>query len=218
MDMRLVYDSARGRLVMWGGRLQFGSFVWEYVNGQWVQRTISGHVPAGRQAHTMAFDARNGNTVLFAGFDDVRRYGETWLYGAVPLASASAFGGRCGPGAGLELEPGQRPWLGDTLTFRTTAAAGPAWLLLGSSTAVWQGMALPLDLTPAGMPGCALHTGPEVMLGMTADATGATAHLPLPTQLALLGSVFYAQALVADAAAAAGAGATNALELRVGGR
>ncbi len=224
MDMRLVFDTVRNRLVMWGGRLQPGNQSWEFVSGVWVARTATAPFPLSRQAHTMAFDERNGNTVMFGGYDDVNRFGETWTYQATVAASSSAFGHNCGGTAAdptLSIDGDQRPWLGDTLTFRATSVPllQPAVLSLGVSRAVWHSMALPFDLSPAGMPGCELLTGPDVLLPMATVGTSASLALALGTQPSWSGQSFYVQAVVGGFGVnGAGLALTNGLHLRVGGR
>jgi hypothetical protein len=225
MDMRMVFDTVRSRLVIWGGRMQPGDKSWEFVGGQWIMRSASGEFPVARQAHTMAFDERNGETVMFAGYDDNLRYGETWVYRASVTASSASYGHGCGGSAarepGLALEAGQRPWLGDTIMFRVDRALAtlPAVLSLGASRTLWHGIALPIDLSTAGMTGCDLLAGPDVVLPMTSAGAAASLPLALGTNPLWLGRSFYAQAAVADTSANAGGLAfSNGLHLRVGGR
>lgn len=66
---RLVYDSLRERLVLFGGTDGLGSLlndVWEWTGNAWVNPAPLGRPPA-RYDHQMAFDRERGVTVLFGG-------------------------------------------------------------------------------------------------------------------------------------------------------
>ncbi len=65
----MVYDSARARVVLFGGTLTGGglsSATLEYDGISWTQRTVSG-APTARTGHAMAYDAARGVVVLFGG-------------------------------------------------------------------------------------------------------------------------------------------------------
>ncbi|MGD9688941.1 MAG: GC-type dockerin domain-anchored protein [Phycisphaerales bacterium] len=64
----LVFDSARGVCVLFGGQNTSGRLgdTWEYDGTAWTQRANSG--PAPRVSHHMAFDSARNVTVLHAGF------------------------------------------------------------------------------------------------------------------------------------------------------
>jgi len=66
---RLAYDSARHRIVMFGGfddatRERFGD-TWEWDGSAWTQMASEG--PSGRTFHGMAFDSVRSKVVLFGG-------------------------------------------------------------------------------------------------------------------------------------------------------
>jgi hypothetical protein len=113
-----------------------------------------------------------------------------------------------------------RPWLGTTMSLRAASLpGGPAALALGISRTSWGAIALPLDMTPFGAPGCSLQASADLVAGLTGG--GATRSLPLgiPLQPVLLGREFYAQAFVADPLAnALGIVVSNGGRLLVGGR
>src|SRR5438105_6791328 len=63
----MVYDSGRGRFVLFGG-LGSGGYLgdtWEWDGSAWAQRATSG--PSARDAHTLAYDTAPGRVVLFGG-------------------------------------------------------------------------------------------------------------------------------------------------------
>jgi hypothetical protein len=65
----LAFDSARNRVVLFGGLNANGAAVgdtWEWNGVDWNQVAVSG--PAARFAHAMAYDPARRKTVLFGGF------------------------------------------------------------------------------------------------------------------------------------------------------
>lgn len=80
----MAYDSARGVVVLFGGRDKFDRFndTWEWDGVTWTLVAESG--PSPRTAHAMAYDSARNVTVLFGGFgasffDDTWEWdGSTW--------------------------------------------------------------------------------------------------------------------------------------------
>jgi hypothetical protein len=67
----MVYDSARAKLVLFGGRAGSGfnledTWEWDPTTGVWSDVGTSGRVPA-RSQHAMVFEASTGKTLLFGG-------------------------------------------------------------------------------------------------------------------------------------------------------
>jgi hypothetical protein len=78
----IVYDSWRGRTVLFGGTNGFGSPVygdtWEWDGAAWTNVSpVAAPAPPPRAWHAMAFDSARGRTVLFGGYDG-RQLGDTW--------------------------------------------------------------------------------------------------------------------------------------------
>lgn len=78
---RMVFDSQRGRVVMFGGFDGSGPLfgdTWEWDGASWTQMSASG--PAPRQGPAMAYDSVRGRTVLFGGFviGSPVAAGDTW--------------------------------------------------------------------------------------------------------------------------------------------
>ncbi len=166
----------------------------------------------------MAFDARRGRMVFF-GMDTA-----TWEY-FVPLsATLTPFGNGC-PGTtgipSLAAAPGSLPWLGQTLVCRlTNLPSTPTALpfgVLGASRSSWLGIALPVDLTVLGAPGCSLLVSADQILALANVSGTAQWQLPIPNLAALLGGTLFQQALVVDAGAnALGASFSNATMATIG--
>jgi hypothetical protein len=76
----MSYDSARGVIVLFGGRDGSNYFndTWEWDGNDWLLRSPVTAPPA-RFNHAMAYDAARGVTVLFGGYDsNWQRTNETW--------------------------------------------------------------------------------------------------------------------------------------------
>jgi hypothetical protein len=117
----------------------------------------------------------------------------------VALAAAhDPFGSGCGGSAGEPTVRATRlPWLGHPfeLEIGNLANSRGAVLLLGTSRTSWGSTPLPLDLGPAGMPGCALRTSVGLAVALTIQNGAARWSGLLPADPALLGARFFDQAL-----------------------
>ncbi|MBI4871087.1 MAG: hypothetical protein HY814_05930, partial [Candidatus Riflebacteria bacterium] len=75
----MAYDSARGRVVLFGGYA--GSYVqdtWEYDGANWTQ-VNPGSRPSARDSCALAYDSARGRVVLFGGDDGTIKQ-DTWEY------------------------------------------------------------------------------------------------------------------------------------------
>ncbi|MBI5528052.1 MAG: hypothetical protein HY897_17100 [Deltaproteobacteria bacterium] len=76
----LAYDSARGRVVLFGGddgsRRQ-DTWEWDGSAGMWIDRTPAGTKPSARANHALAYDSARWKVVLFGGFDGSYKQ-DTW--------------------------------------------------------------------------------------------------------------------------------------------
>ena len=76
----MVWDGARGQIVLFGGSAGGQlSDTWTWTGQDWTQKTPASSPPA-RTGHAMAFDAARGKVVLFGGFGSSARLGDTWLW------------------------------------------------------------------------------------------------------------------------------------------
>jgi hypothetical protein len=80
-DAAMAYDSARHRLVLFGGAdlspLLRGD-TWEWDGNFWALKPVFGPLPSPRSGHAMAYDAARGRVVLFGGVDASGVRGDTW--------------------------------------------------------------------------------------------------------------------------------------------
>ncbi|MFH1809969.1 MAG: kelch repeat-containing protein [Pseudomonadota bacterium] len=78
----LVYDSARGKAVLFGGSGSAGVLqdVWEFdsATAAWSQRSATSLAPSARSAPAMAYDASRGRVVLFGGCAGMACRQDTW--------------------------------------------------------------------------------------------------------------------------------------------
>lgn len=81
----LVYDSARDRVVLFGGAtgsspVTYLKDTWELVNGaQWVEQ-LPPRMPTYRSSSTMAYDPVSQRSLLFGGYDDQITFADTWAW------------------------------------------------------------------------------------------------------------------------------------------
>ncbi len=94
----MAWDSARGRVVLFGGRDVSGNLAadtWEWSGSDWTF-LFTAVAPPPRESFAMAFDAARGVTVLFGGAGSVGLLGDTWTWDgnfwtpATPPSSPSA--------------------------------------------------------------------------------------------------------------------------------
>lgn len=215
VDHSMTWDAVRRRILLAGGTSTAGPLddTWEYDGNDWVDVTGPVRPPFA----VLVFDERLGRTLGIAdGF-------ETWERRSETPPTIEVFGNGCGGVSGpLELRaaPGAYPVIGRPLSV-VTSRVRPAWpvvLMLGVSRTSVHGHPLPLDLTPAGMPRCALlQSNDDVMLAL-ADARGeATVRIGIANDPAILGAEVYLQGFAPDATAnTLGWAASAGLAVRVG--
>ncbi len=132
--------------------------------------------------------------------------GKVYVLSGAP-AGVVAFGQGCSAPTGVVPRIGatRSPSLGTTFKVNLSriSASRPVLLLLGFSNAAWWTILLPLDLSFAGLPGCALLVSPDCVVGRTSDVLGTgdgrvVAPLGIPADGSLVGAQFYAQWYVVD--------------------
>ncbi|MEZ5964820.1 MAG: hypothetical protein R3F56_13325 [Planctomycetota bacterium] len=92
-----------------------------------------------------------------------------------------------------------------------------AFLLVGLSNSMWNGVPLPFDLTLIGMSGCPLQVSADLFLDAPIAGTTARWNIPLPNNPSLLGGHLYTQVLTPDPGVnAAGFAVSAGLDLTFG--
>lgn len=209
-ETAMWFDAHRGRVLRQEtfNRPTNPCTMWEFdaASGAWTSATLQGGHPLVRPSH-----------------DELRnRVYSTW--GSYPLpffyiydtnpAAYDSHGAGCPTATPPELSlthPWTRAWLGDTMSVDATSLpTSVALLAMGFSDQSYGATALPVDLSPLGMPGCSLRAAPEALLFASGSNNRTTFQLPIPQATALLGVVFFQQVM----APAPGA---NALGMLVSG-
>ncbi len=104
---RMVYDSDRGVVVMFGGGASdnFGvplphlGDTWEWGGSAWTQRATTG--PAARVSHSMAYDPARRVVVLFGGRTMTGTVGDTWEWNGQQWTNRAVSGPGARAGAGM---------------------------------------------------------------------------------------------------------------------
>jgi hypothetical protein len=185
----LAYDSARGRIVLFGGGVggsgqpRLGD-TWEWNGSDWQQTASSG--PSPRWLAAMAYDPLHGGTLLLGGSDTANR-NDTWRYSSTSLISdRSTLSLLRGGTQKLTLEAG-------------SANAGKVYLILGSASGTLPGFPLgrlQMLLNPDAYFNLLLVSPNSLILGSVGllDANGrgtATFVLPAGAPAALAGTRLY---------------------------
>lgn len=79
----LAYDSARGKVVLFGGRRTSAYHLddtWEWDGTSWQKIAVTGTVPIRRGGHRMVYDTQRRRTVLFGGSNGAGPLSDTWKY------------------------------------------------------------------------------------------------------------------------------------------
>ncbi len=75
----MAYDTARGRVVLFGGYAGgLKDDTWEWDGQVWQRMEHQEEGPSARDDHAMAYDAVRGRTVLFGGFGSALKGDATW--------------------------------------------------------------------------------------------------------------------------------------------
>jgi hypothetical protein len=136
-DHAMVFDSARGHIVLFGGQSPSSSFgdTWEYDGTSWTPVLVAG--PSMRVGHAMVYDPVRARTVLFGGYDDSSgQLGDTWEYDGTgwTMVSDSGPARRTGHGMAWDAVLGRAVVFGGTTV--NTAPLVDTWIY-DAATASW---------------------------------------------------------------------------------
>ena len=97
----MVYDSARGQVVLFGGQNVNGTFVndtWEWDGTTWTNVTPLSTSPDGRCNFAMSYDAGRGRTVIYGGLSSGSFFpNDTWEWDGAQWNNVSPAGPNPGP-------------------------------------------------------------------------------------------------------------------------
>ncbi|MBL8896202.1 MAG: hypothetical protein JNM84_01180 [Planctomycetes bacterium] len=228
------YHPARGRLVIAGGetwnpltsRSTDTNNAYEFDGAGWRQINFlpwpgSGFFLGGQLVATPE------DRLVWLGAQDRGFHSqlENHALGTANGAEIETFGSACGGASGTPrfLYPSwQRPWLGEVLSLRAAnlpASATLVTLFYGLRRDAWGSIALPLDLGPAGLPGCELLVALDAVQTLPANQGSASWAVTVPNVPQLLGAEVFEQLAAFDPTAnPGGAVLSDGLALRVGRR
>lgn len=77
----MVYDSTHDRVILFGGDDDYydDTWVYNYTDNSWTNRTTSLNKPSARYYFSMVYDSAHDRVILFGGWDGDRD-DETWVY------------------------------------------------------------------------------------------------------------------------------------------
>lgn len=145
-NARMVYDSSRQRIVLFGGHVWAGLHLndtWEFDGNSWSQISTT-HTPLGRSNHAMTYDSARGKVVMYGGWRDTQLgsdiLNDTWEYDGtdwVQISTANAPAANVG--ASMKYVPA---WGKTIMSIRSGAEQynqtwsydGANWTLIGTPT------------------------------------------------------------------------------------
>ena len=92
----LVYDAARGRVVLFGGIGGSGAYLadtWEWDGSGWTNVTPPSGNPSARKGHALAYDAARRRVVLFGGYN-AGAFNDTWEWNGSSWTNVTPASGR----------------------------------------------------------------------------------------------------------------------------
>ena len=200
------YEPRAERVVVIGGDSDSGCLddVWTWDGTGWTRHSAgNATLPTARAGAAAYVDASNGELRLFGGgcgtWTD-----ELWHIGLPVFSRYESYGQACIGSLGtptLTVDPATPPVIGTTMTLHYDNVPGNNLISAiggyGYSRTVFDGLPLPLDLAPAGLPGCfLLNSADEIEAIGTPNGTGHVAWpVALPNDPTLLATEVYFQCL-----------------------
>lgn len=203
----MVYDSARGRVVLYGG---FGNGTaltdtWEYDGNDWTQVGAVG--PARSTECYASFDQTLNQVLHFGGSGPGGNSSDTHVWSGPTSAIFASYGAGCAGGAGIPvLQAPSAPRLGQNFQVDLVSLSPIAvpFLVIGYGNTDWATIPLPLDLGLFGLNGCALQVAIDATLQLPNLGGAATLQVPIPAFSATLNAQIWLQGLMLDPLAANG--------------
>lgn len=204
----MAYDRLAERVVLVGGEDVGGCNhdVWSWDGSSWTIHLATGSSLPSARSHAAGFvDRHRDQLLLFGGGCGSTLHDDLWSFVFPVFSRHESFGTGC-PGTNgipsLSLDASTPPIVGTTMTLVYSDMASPllpAFGAYGSSRTSWSGVPLPLDLGPAGLPGCPLLQSSEVVetIGLATQTQPLSVewNVAIPNLAPLIGQHFFLQGL-----------------------
>jgi hypothetical protein len=209
----MVYDTRRVRPIWYGGfdGTTISTETWQFTGDDWSLLNVVG--PANATEMYYGFDpvrtvnfgaqaSRPGLMVVFGGFDGSFTNATSQLGFLTTPGLFSLYGSGC---QSVNGEPTLAATNAPTINTALTLEVGNmpldcelALMALGVSNTTWQGLPLPLDLTPIGLSGCNLIAAAE-FIDLTPSVNGVASYsVNIPNNAGLVGSSLFVQSILLD--------------------
>jgi thermitase len=139
---QIVYDTARDRVVLFGGLRIFGfsasNETWEWDNNTWTQVSTAGVSP--RYGHGLAYDQARSVTVLYGGFAGASATDETWEWNGATWTPVNVAGPPARFLTAMAYDAGREVTVlfggrvGGSVNNETWEYDGNAWTLVDNGT------------------------------------------------------------------------------------
>jgi hypothetical protein len=200
-----------GVVVLFGGNVPsstpYSNDLWSWDGENWQQHTNTTGVPGGRSDTQMVYDPTRRKLMIHSGGTNGFAYEDLWEVQLPVFSRFREYGTACVGSRGpleLRVSGNSMPILGQSFTTRLTGlssgfAAGVGFV--GFSDQSINGIPLPIDLAPVGIPGCiAYHSADiDMPIGLpTGNPLSTTWNLSIPNDTVFLSVEIYLQALALE--------------------
>ena len=215
----MVWDSQRNVCLLHGGADLNGNMLndtWSFSGTSWQQ--LHGATPTSPQSgFGFAFDRSRGVGLSFGGANGFTPVTDTFEYDG---ALVSAFGSGCVGSSGVPvLSATAGPRLGSSFLSSLTGlnpSMPLAIMVVGFSSTIYNGVPLPADAGPIGMPGCTLYCSLDIFELPAAVGGNSGYAVTIPNDPYFVGIEFFQQGASFDPVNAFGAVVSNAIRATIG--
>lgn len=207
----MAYEPRSERVVLFGGNSPsinpYSNDLWSWDGQNWQQHSNITGVPGGRADTQMVYDPTQRKLMIHAGGTGGFAYEDLWEVQLPVFSRHREYGTACVGSRGpleLRVSSNSMPILGQTFTTRLTGlssafAAGVGFV--GFSNQSINGIPLPIDLAPIGIPGCSAYHSADIDMPIglpTGNPLTTTWGLFIPNDPVFLSIEIYLQALALE--------------------
>jgi hypothetical protein len=207
----MAYEPRAERVVLFGGYVpsvtSTANDLWSWDGQAWLRHNNITSAPSGRSDTQMSYDPTSRKLFIHAGGTGSFAYEDLWEVQLPVFSRWREYGTACVGSRGplqLSVVQGSLPIIGQTFTMRLSGlswafAAGIGFV--GFSDQEIDGIPLPIDLAPLGIPGCnAYHSADiDMPIGLpSGNPLTTTWALSIPNDPVFLSIEIYTQALALE--------------------